>query len=228
MSLPNNNLRVSIDGHYLHSFKSLKLVQKINSHHRFDLCIDLEVGGNRHAPNLKDGAGWLGKSFGVHLGLSGDVFFLGVVTNVSLHRNNDDYGYILVSGYSTTYLLESGVNFHSWNERTLGYIVTELTEAAKVRAVIHPEHTKPVDYECQYNESDFTFLLRLARQYNEWLYYDGTSLVFGRPARPESVPLEFGTSLTSLDIGVQTLARPSKVFSYLSMNDITGKRLSWL
>ena len=60
---------------------------------------------------------------------------------------------------------------------------------------------------------------RLALQYNEWLYYNGTELIFGKPKLPEPVGLEFGTSLTSLDIGVQTLARPAKVFSYLAMHD---------
>lgn len=36
------------------------------------------------------------------------IFFLGIVTNVSYHRNKD-YGYIIVSGYFTTYLLETGM-----------------------------------------------------------------------------------------------------------------------
>jgi len=75
---------------------------------------------------------------------------------------------------------------------------------------------------CQYNESDFTFIKRLALQYNEWLYYDGIDLVFGRPVHlPDAVKLEFGTSLSSLDIGVKALAKPAKVFSYHSLNDQT-------
>ena len=99
--LVDKKISVSIDGRRLFSFKSLKLHQPINEHHRFELLIDLETGGNRYVHNLKDSAEWLGKKISIHMKKP----FLGVVTNVSLHRKNSDYGYILVSGYSTTYLL---------------------------------------------------------------------------------------------------------------------------
>ena len=219
MSIINNNISVSIDGKRLFSFKSLKLHQSINDHHSFELTLDLETGGNRYVHNLKDSAKWLGKKMTVRMKKSGAPAFLGVVTNVSLHRKNSDFGHILVSGYSTTYLLENGRNFHSWSNCTLDDIVKGLCTDAGVRMQVHSEYTETIDYICQYNESDFAFIKRLALQYNEWLYYNGTELIFGKPKLPEPVGLEFGTSLTSLDIGVQTLARPAKVFSYLAMHD---------
>ena len=219
MSIINNNISVSIDGKRLFSFKSLKLHQSINDHHSFELTLDLETGGNRYVHNLKDSAKWLGKKVAVRTKKSGAPAFLGVVTNVSLHRKNSDFGHILVSGYSTTYLLENGRNFHSWSDCTLDDIVKGLCTDAGVRMQVHSEYTETIDYICQYNESDFAFMKRLALQYNEWLYYNGTELIFGKPKLPEPVGLEFGRSLTSLDIGVQTLARPAKVFSYLAMHD---------
>ena len=45
--LVDKKISVSIDGRRLFSFKSLKLHQPINEHHRFELLIDLETGGNR-------------------------------------------------------------------------------------------------------------------------------------------------------------------------------------
>ena len=63
------------------------------------------------------------------------------------------------------------------------------------------------------------FIRRLAMKYQEWLYYDGTKLVFGKPKKPKAVKLEFDTTLTSFEMGVQTLARPARVFSYQSKND---------
>ena len=73
------------------------------------------------------------------------------------------------------------------------------------------------DYICQYEESDFNFIRRLARQYQEWMYYDGTKLIFGKPRKlADPVRLEYGTTLSSLDIGLQTLARSEQVFSYHS------------
>ena len=219
MSIINHQISVSIDGRRLFSFKSLELRQPLNDHHSFELVIDIETGANRYVHDLKDSAAWLGKPLTVHVSPSGKPTFLGVITGVSLHRRNSDYGHILVKGCSATYRLETGLNCHSWNDRTIGEIVSELTASAGVRARVNPEYTKRLDYVCQYNESDFTFIRRLARQYNEWLYYDGTELIFGRPTLPDAVPLEFGTSLASLDIGVQALARPARVFSYRSLQD---------
>ena len=219
MSIINHQISVSIDGRRLFAFKSFELKQSLNTHHSFELVIDIETGANRYVHDLKDSAAWLGKPLTVHVSPSGKPTFLGVITGVSLHRRNSDYGHILVKGRSATYRLETGLNCHSWNDRTIGEIVSELTASAGVRARVNPEYTKRLDYVCQYNESDFTFIRRLARQYNEWLYYDGTELIFGRPTLPDAVPLEFGTSLASLDIGVQALARPARVFSYRSLQD---------
>ena len=222
MSILNHKISVGIDGKKLFSFKSLKLHQSINNHHRFELLLDLEAGGNRYAHNLKDSAKWIGKSFAVYAGEKSETTFMGVVTGVSLHRKNSDFGHILVSGYSETYRLETDLNFNSWTGCTLADIIKEMTSKAGVSARINPEYTEKLDYVCQYNESDFTFIKRLALQYNEWLYYDGIDLVFGRPVHlPDAVKLEFGTSLSSLDIGVKALAKPAKVFSYHSLNDQT-------
>ena len=222
MSILNHKISVGIDGKKLFSFKSLKLHQSINNHHSFELLLDLEAGGNRYAHNLKDSAKWIGKSFAVYAGEKSETTFMGVVTGVSLHRKNSDFGHILVSGYSETYRLETDLNFNSWTGCTLADIIKEMTSKAGVSARINPEYTEKLDYVCQYNESDFTFIKRLALQYNEWLYYDGIDLVFGRPVHlPDAVKLEFGTSLSSLDIGVKALAKPAKVFSYHSLNDQT-------
>ena len=222
MSILNHKISVGIDGKKLFSFKSLKLHQSINNHHSFELLLDLEAGGNRYAHNLKDSAKWIGKSFAVYAGEKSETTFMGVVTGVSLHRKNSDFGHILVSGYSETYRLETDLNFNSWTGCTLADIIKEMTSKAGVSARINPEYTEKLDYVCQYNESDFTFIKRLALQYNEWLYYDGIDLVFGRPVHLlDAVKLEFGTSLSSLDIGVKALAKPAKVFSYHSLNDQT-------
>ena len=215
MSTPNNNITVSIGGKPLFSFKSLKLHQPINDHHRFELTLDFEVV----AKALKDGTEWLGKRIQFKKRETRSPLFVGVVTKVNAYRKNLDSGHVCVSGYSTTYLLENGKSCHSWIGRTLGEIVKELCRKAGVQAQVEPEHDKSVGYVCQYGESDFTFIRRLAKKYQEWLYYDGAKLVFGKPKKPKAVKLEFDTTLTSFEMGVQTLARPARVFSYQSKND---------
>ena len=215
MSTPNNNITVTIGGKPLFSFKSLKLHQPINDHHRFELTLDIEVA----AKAMEDGTEWLGKRIQIKRREAKSPLFVGVVTKVNACRENLDSGHVRVSGYSNTYLLENGESCHSWLGRTLGEIVKELCRKAGVQAQVEPEHDKSVGYVCQYGESDFTFIRRLAKKYQEWLYYDGTRLVFGKPKKPKAVKLEFDTTLTSFEMGVQTLARPARVFSYLSKHD---------
>ena len=215
----HDNIAVSIDGKRLHSFKSLKLHQPINDHHRFELLLDLDAASARYVGDFEDGTEWLGKRLLAYKRQGGDPLFLGVVAKVSARKESLDGGCLCVSGFSTTYLLENGENCHSWLDWTLADIVGELCAKAGVRLLADPENRDPVGYVCQYNESDFDFIRRLAWKYKEWLYYDGTRLVFGKPGLPDAVGLEFERNLVSFETGVQTLARPAKVFSYVSKDD---------
>ena len=215
----HDNIAVSIDGKRLHSFKSLKLHQPVNDHHRFELLLDLDAASARYVGGFEDGTEWLGKRLLAYERQGGDPLFLGVVAKVSARKESLDGGCLCVSGFSTTYLLENGENCHSWLDWTLADIVGELCAKAGVRLLANPENRDPVGYVCQYNESDFDFIRRLAWKYKEWLYYDGTRLVFGKPELPDAVGLEFERNLVSFETGVQTLARPAKVFSYVSKDD---------
>ena len=215
----HDNVAVSVDGKRLHSFKSLRLHQPINDHHRFELSLDLDSVSERYVEGFKDGTEWLGKRLLAYEQSDGSPLFLGVVARVSARKDSLDGGRLCVSGFSTTYLLENGENCHSWLDWTLADIVGELCEKAGVKLLANPENRDPVGYVCQYNESDFDFIRRLAWKYKEWLYYDGTRLVFGKPELPDAVGLEFERNLISFETGVQTLARPAKVFSYVSKDD---------
>ena len=218
MSIPKTSITVSIGDTRLPSLKSLRLEQGIGCHHRFDLCIDLEAGGNRYVHNIGSSSEWLGQPITVHS--SDQPIFLGVVTNVRLHREGSDFGFILVSGYSATYRMETAPGCFSWLEQPIGEVVRSLCGQANVQLRLNPAYGKKLDYICQYDESDFDFVRRLALQYQEWMYYDGTSLVFGRPKdSSEPMELEYGTTLSSLEIGLQTLARPEQVFTYHSSSD---------
>ena len=95
---PNNDIAVSIGGKPLFSFKSLRLHQPINDHHRFELALDFEVA----AKALEDGTEWLGKRIQIKRREAKSFLFVGVVTKVNACRENLDGGEVRVSGYSTT------------------------------------------------------------------------------------------------------------------------------
>ena len=215
MAIPFNPISITIGKDGLSSFKSLHIDQSTGAHHHFDLTVDLESGGNRQVHNISSSKEWLGKDIIVKA--ANKPFFCGIVTNIELHRDGSDFGCIQVSGYSSTYRMETAPSCYSWNDRSIGDVVKSLCSDGKVQLALNAAHKKQLDYICQYEESDFDFVRRLALQYQEWMYYDGLKLVFGKPRRlPDPIKMEFGTSLSSLNIGLQTLARPEQVFTFHS------------
>ena len=225
MSIPFNPVTISIGKESLSSFISLQIEQNIGTHHRFQMSVELESGGNRYVHNISGSKEWLGKNIVVKA--AGTPFFVGVVTNIQLHREGSDFGCIIVSGYSATYRMETAPGCFSWNDTTIGNVVKKLCEQAKVPLELNPAYRERKDYICQYEESDFDFVRRLAYQYQEWMYFDGTKLIFGKPRKlADPIRLEYGTTLSSLDIGLQTLARSEQVFSYHSGADREMQRMT--
>ena len=225
MSIPFNPIIISIGKKSLSSFISLQIEQNIGKHHRFQMSVELETGSNRYVHNINSSKEWLGESIVVKA--ANTPIFVGVVTNVQLHREGSDFGCIIVSGYSATYRMETAHSCFSWNDRTIGDVVKKLCEQAKVQLELNPTFKETKDFICQYEESDFDFIRRLAHQYQEWMYFDGTKLIFGKPRKlADPIRLEYGTTLSSLDIGLQTLARSEQVFSYHSGADREMQRMT--
>ena len=225
MSIPFNPITISIGKKTLSSFISLQIEQNIGQHHQFQMAVELETGSNRYVHNINSSKEWLGESIVVKA--ANTPIFVGVVTNVQLHREGSDFGCIIVSGYSATYRMETAHSCFSWNDRTIGDVVKKLCEQAKVQLELNPAFKETKDFICQYEESDFDFIRRLAHQYQEWMYFDGTKLIFGKPRKlADPIRLEYGTTLSSLDIGLQTLARSEQVFSYHSGADREMQRMT--
>ena len=225
MSIPFNPITISIGKKSLSSFISLQIEQNIGQHHQFQMSVELETGSNRYVHNINSSKEWLGESIVVKA--ANTPIFVGVVTNVQLHREGSDFGCIIVSGYSATYRMETAHSCFSWNDRTIGDVVKKLCEQAKVQLELNPAFKETKDFICQYEESDFDFIRRLAHQYQEWMYFDGTKLIFGKPRKlADPIRLEYGTTLSSLDIGLQTLARSEQVFSYHSGADREMQRMT--
>ena len=225
MSIPFNPITISVGKKSLSSFISLQIEQNIGTHHRFQMAVELESGGNRYVHNISSSKDWLGESIVVKA--ASTPIFVGVVTNVQLHREGSDFGCIIVSGYSATYRMETAHSCYSWNDTTIGNVVKKLCAEAKVQLELNPAYKENKDYICQYEESDFDFIRRLAHQYQEWMYFDGTKLIFGKPRKlADPIRLEYGTTLSSLDIGLQTLARSEQVFSYHSGADREMQRMT--
>ena len=216
--LEQKKVTLEIAGIPMPSFVQLMLKQSINEHHYFEITLDIqaiEAYGVEIPEASKD---WVGKKVIMDFG---GTIFVGVATMVGLHRSGGTHGNIKVTGYSSTFLLESDHTCASWCNKSLSDIVKELTDKAGVQALVNPETKSKLEYECQYEETNFRFIQRLARQYQEWLYYDGQNLVFGKPQLGSTTKLIYGEELSVLDVCSQALARPIKGSSYHSVNDQT-------
>ncbi|WP_281322565.1 type VI secretion system Vgr family protein [Flavobacterium aestivum] len=213
-----------IDSKKISHFTSIELVQVINDHHRFEIRVPHAAVESPLAYTLENAQAWLGKV--VHIVLEEKNNFLGVVTNIDFDQEMGHSGnHIVVSGFSKTILLESGEKLHSWEESALKDIVKEVIKngaGEQLQNDINPEYASKMEYQNQYLETDFQFIQRLAKQYNEWLYYDGEKLIFGKPKSFDApISLTYNRDISKLKISVQAVPNKFSAFTY---NESADKR----
>ncbi|GGX30852.1 type VI secretion system Vgr family protein [Aquimarina muelleri] len=208
--------KVSIDGEFLVNFENVSLNQQINEHHDFEITLDYDTIESIGTHTLDKSKDWLGKPVVINFD---EKEFLGVITNVQLMHDNGFNSKLIVSGYSNTIKLEGGLHMQSWLEKDLSTIVNDTVDAGGVQAAVSPVFTTPIEYQAQYQESHFQFIQRLAKQYNEWLYYDGVKLVFGKPDLEAAIPIEYGKDINTVSISIQAKANNYTNFSYNALDD---------
>lgn len=213
---------LGIDGKEISHFTKIDLKQTINTHHEFTISIPHSVIERSRAYTMESAQECLGKV--LHIRLSAANNFLGIITNVRYQQELGHVGsQIVISGYSKTILLESGQKLNSWEDFNLKDMVRDVIQTAageQLQFEIEPEFTSKIEYQTQYLESDFRYIQRLAKQYNEWLFYDGEKLFLGKPQTASSpIKLIYNKDLYNLSIAVQ--ARPNQYsgFTYNENND---------
>lgn len=123
-----------------------------------------------------------------------EISFRGIILSASGSRIGSQY-LVNVEARSWEALLDDSPNCKSFEETTLNDIVIDVVGdySQNIQATIDARFTDIIPYCVQYNETNFQFLQRLARRYGEWLYNDGTKMVFGNCISPEqeSVKLNY-------------------------------------
>ncbi|WP_194765670.1 type VI secretion system Vgr family protein [Tamlana sp. I1] len=208
---------LSIDGEFLFNFEKINLKQSINEHHTFTITVDYDTVENVGTYTLDKSKKWLGKSVVINFN---DTEFLGVITNVKLVHDHGFNGKLEVSGFSKTILLENGTHMHSWLNKNLNTIINDTVNTVGIPAQINPVFTNPIEYQTQYREHHFQFIQRLAKQYNEWLYYDGLQLVFGKPTLERPITIEYGADMDTIHIDIKAITSESTTFSYHALDDV--------
>lgn len=120
-----------------------------------------------------------------------DIEFKGFIIAASGSRSGSEYN-INVEARSWDALLEDNPSCKSFEDKTLNEIVNDVVDDYRqLDSGIDSRFTDTIPYCVQYNETNYQFLQRLARRYGEWLYNDGTQLVFGNLKKRDSVRLSY-------------------------------------
>ncbi len=196
----------------------LSLSQAIFDHHHFELVVPYET---LEGPK---GNGFFEKAHkdlcGKNITISFVPFteaepapafkFKGLITQLRLGSANDLANVYIIEGYSPTYLLEDSAQRRTFVKQTLSQICFQvLTDYSRntLDRKVDPRYQAKIPYAVQYDESNFTFLKRLAAARGEWLYYTGTQLRIGPVADNAAVPFVVaGAQSFSLTVSL----RPTK------------------
>lgn len=121
-----------------------------------------------------------------------DIDFKGVIVSASGNRSGSQY-VVQVEARSWDALLEDNPSCKSYENSTLNDIVNDVIDdySGHLDTLVDSRYTETIPYCVQYNETHFQFLRRLACRYGEWLYNDGTKMVFGNLNKQDSVRLSY-------------------------------------
>lgn len=211
------------------SFSSIVIKQNINENHHFEIKLNADVIETDNVLFQKSRDS-IGKQIKIHLD---NYVFVGIVTKISIAKTNSSFkGNLVISGYSPTYILDDKPNTQSFLNCSLKDIVSKVKNAYPGNLInfsddkIAPQYKTKLEYITQYNESGFQFINRLAADFGEWLYYDGTNTFFGLPSEQQTVTLYVGSDLQNLNISLQAQHVNYKMQMYDYMKNETVNKSS--
>lgn len=219
---------ILIDGNAISRFSAFHLHQSIYDHHHFSLVCPAEAIDGSTGIMFQNAKNLLGKDISVqcHLlsGSGNGLHFVGVITHVSRSRFNGYSGDIIISGYSPTIILDSGSHCKSWLQQSVKNIAGDVLKhfpQNKLNPKINVVSRATLAYTVQYKETAWGFLKRLAAMNGQWLYYDGSSLILGKPQSDSTINLTFGSNVSQFDLGIDAHPVNAQVMGYDFVNYAT-------
>ncbi|WP_299261476.1 type VI secretion system Vgr family protein [uncultured Aquimarina sp.] len=201
-----SNIQLFIGGVSIKAFKELTLKQEIDNHHTLEILCRRDVLEKISDLNEEKSNDFLGQTIILSitsldtLDIYKELKFNGVVTEVKVtngfHQSMGDS--ILIKAKSNSILTDDGPHYASFSDKNLESILTSVFQKydrSKLSTTVSTRSNDDLHYCVQNGESSFEFASRLSAQYGEWFYYDGESLVFGRPLDSEETTLTYGFDL---------------------------------
>lgn len=205
-------LDIHIEGKQIKFFKHFKLSQSATKHHQFEITLAHDTLGTAENHNLEEAQNFLGKRISVvfkykDLEEGPERNFVGVITEVGFSQEKSTLGNLILSGFSPTILLDTAPHIQSFageQPMSLNSIATEVITEGLGRGKFDyrvDARYGNVSYSCQYGETHYNYLARIAEAYGEQFFYDGEVLHFGQlPPQEKPVMLTYGSNLTNVGI----------------------------
>jgi type VI secretion system secreted protein VgrG len=202
----------------------VNIYQQVAEHDTFEVICPTEALEGFGAYPMTSSRDFLGQQITIKFIQYGEeaYSFTGIVTAIKNKKFDGYEGKIIISGYSPTILLENGLDCQSYEKKSLKEIINQATQDYSqdiVSFILKPNNTTPIAYTVQYKESDYQFVKRLATRYGEWLYYNGSKIVFGRN-NEETIDLEEELEMFEYEMKMQVVPQN---FSYLSYHSDQAK-----
>lgn len=220
------SVEITINGKKIVPFSHLSIQQQFNEHHTFELRFNHDVVEANGALTLDKSKDYLGKPISIALNdfnkTKTENLFKGIVTDIRISNNMNSPGDVIFSGYSPTILLENGETNASHLERTLTQVAKDtatLVPSNDLAFTVNPVKKSPIPYIVQYRESGFAFIRRLAAEYGEHFFYDGSTLNFGKPSQAAELALQFPNDISDLSLRVKVAPVTFEQVGYLSKDD---------
>jgi len=220
-------LDIVVKGKRISPFSHLSITQSFNSHHRFELRFNHDVLEKEDALIFAESQGYLGELISITLKDEqypdlGDNIFKGIVTEIAFENSVGSPNGIVFTGYSPTILLDAAGIHATYTGKSLSAIARDLLGQIPANLMsnsVQPAFKSSIPYLIQYGESNFQFLRRLAAQFGEWYYYDGTTLQFGKPSSSKSYSLKYPRHLSDLSLQMRTTPLRLEQVDYYSKNN---------
>ncbi len=226
----NTQIQIYIGETSIPVFKSLTLHQEIDAHHDFELVCRKDVLEKTEEAVSLDSINFLGEVFLLQIeslnGFSNNetLKFKGIVTTINttkgFYQNTGDL--VHIKGKSSSIITDDGPHYASHTNKSLSQIL-ENTFAGynlgKLQFQVTPQKTDSIYYSVQQEESAFEYASRLAAQYGEWFYYNGTKLIFGKPEHIAPISLKYGYDLLELSTHLEAIPNSFKYFTNDYLND---------
>ncbi len=196
------------------TFKHLYLNQQIAAHHTLEVGFRMDTFEKDSTELGEKSKEFLGEPIAVQIAPISDrsnlgvLEFKGIVSEIKIMKEQHSAAgnEIIIVAKSPTILADDGVHNDSFS-MSLSDIVLNTLQPYGIDHDTAPKYTDVIDYCVQQNESGFSFLSRLSKQYGEWFYYNGEKLIFGKPGSKET-ELKYSVDLDSFALSL--VPRPQK------------------